>query len=224
MCTSSWLPNISCIGVCEFIHPRAPATPQNFVGGKINAGIYIFSPSVLDRIELKPMSVEREIFPAIAADNKLYAMVLRGYWMDLGQPQDFLKGQHLHLDGLRLRNPGLLATGPRFRGNVLVADDVTIGPNCVIGPDVSIGEGCTIGDGVRLSNCVIMRGTRINDFSHCRDCIIGWNSRVGSWCRLENNTIVGEDVDCRDEIHMNGAIVLPHKSLAESVLEPRIIM
>lgn len=65
---------------------------QEFVSDKINAGIYVLNPCVLNRIELRPTSIEREVFPAIAADGKLYANVLQGYWMDIGQPRDFLKG------------------------------------------------------------------------------------------------------------------------------------
>jgi len=34
---------------------------QEFVGDKINAGIYVCSSSVLNRIELKPTSIEREV-------------------------------------------------------------------------------------------------------------------------------------------------------------------
>ena len=48
--------------------------------------------SVIDRIELKPTSIEREIFPAMAADNELYVYTLDGYWMDIGQPKDYLIG------------------------------------------------------------------------------------------------------------------------------------
>jgi hypothetical protein len=40
-------------------HP--PCTPQTFVGDKINAGIYVLSTKVLDRISLKPTSIEREV-------------------------------------------------------------------------------------------------------------------------------------------------------------------
>jgi mannose-1-phosphate guanylyltransferase len=57
--------------------------PQEFVGDKINSGIYIFKPEILNRIELKPTSIEREIFPAMASDNQLHAFVLPGYWMDV---------------------------------------------------------------------------------------------------------------------------------------------
>ena len=66
--------------------------PKNFVGDAINAGIYCLNPSVLDRIENRPTSIEKETFPLIAADGKLYAQELEGYWMDVGQPKDYLTG------------------------------------------------------------------------------------------------------------------------------------
>ena len=65
---------------------------QTFVGDRINAGIYCLSPEVLDRIELRPTSIEKETFPLIARDQKLYAFTLPGYWMDVGQPKDYLTG------------------------------------------------------------------------------------------------------------------------------------
>lgn len=49
--------------------------PKTFVGDKINAGIYCLSPSVLARIEDRPTSIEKETFPLIAADGKLFAQV-----------------------------------------------------------------------------------------------------------------------------------------------------
>lgn len=69
--------------------------PQEFVSNKINAGIYILNPSVLNRIELRPMSIEKEVFPGMAAAGQLYAMELSGFWMDVGQPKDFLTGKKL---------------------------------------------------------------------------------------------------------------------------------
>lgn len=60
---------------------------------QINAGMYILNPSVLDRIQYNtPTSIEKEIFPAMAHDCSLYAFVLPGFWMDVGQPKDFLTG------------------------------------------------------------------------------------------------------------------------------------
>ncbi len=62
------------------------------MGDKINAGIYVLSPRVLDRIELRPTSIEKETFPLIARDAALFAFTLPGYWMDVGQPKDYLTG------------------------------------------------------------------------------------------------------------------------------------
>ena len=55
-------------------------------------------------------------------------------------------------------------------------------------------------------------------------CIIGWNSCVGQWARLENNAVLGEDVIVKEEIYVNGGRVLPHKAIGESIRDPQIIM
>ena len=77
--------------------------PKVFVGNKINAGIYLLNPETLNRIELRPTSIEKEIFPKIAAENKLFAMVLPGFWMDIGQPRDYVTGLVLYLGSLRTK-------------------------------------------------------------------------------------------------------------------------
>lgn len=46
--------------------------PQVFVSNKINAGLYLFNTSVIDRIPMKPTSIEREIFPKMAEEGALY--------------------------------------------------------------------------------------------------------------------------------------------------------
>ena len=65
------------------------------MGDKINAGIYCLNPSVLDRIDLRPTSIEKETFPLIVRDGGLFAFTLPGYWMDVGQPKDYLTGNPL---------------------------------------------------------------------------------------------------------------------------------
>lgn len=54
------------------------------MGDKINAGLYVFNTSVIDRIEMKPTSIERVVFPKMAAEQDLYALTLEGFWMDIG--------------------------------------------------------------------------------------------------------------------------------------------
>lgn len=198
--------------------------PKIFVGNKINAGIYLLNPSVLDRIELRPTSIEKEVFPKIAADKKLYAMVLPGFWMDIGQPKDYITGLRLYLDSLRKKSSEKLASGAYFIGNVLVDETATIGEGCLIGPDVAIGPGCVIEPGVRLSHCTVMRGVRIKKHACISNSIIGWHSSVGKWARIENMSILGEDVHIADEVYSNGGVVLPHKEIKSSIVKPEIVM
>ncbi|XP_024364271.1 mannose-1-phosphate guanylyltransferase 1 [Physcomitrium patens] len=198
--------------------------PQQFVGNKINAGIYLLSPRTLDRIELRPTSIEKEVFPKISAEKSLFAMVLPGFWMDIGQPRDYNTGLRLYLDSLRKKAPEKLASGSTFLGNVIVDESAKIGEGCLIGPDVSIGQGCTIEAGVRLSRCTIMRGVRVKKHACISGSIIGWHCTIGQWARIENMTVLGEDVRVSDEIFTNGGVVLPHKEIKASILKPEIVM
>lgn len=42
--------------------------------------------------------------------------------------------------------------------------------------------------------------------------------------RMENVSVLGEDVIVKDELYINGGRILPHKSISESVPDPQIIM
>ncbi|MCO5607779.1 hypothetical protein L7F22_061980 [Adiantum nelumboides] len=198
--------------------------PKTFVGNKINAGIYLLNPEVLDRIEMRPTSIEKEVFPKIAKERKLFAMVLPGFWMDVGQPRDYVTGLQLYLESLRKRAPEKLAKGVNIVGNVMIDKTASIGQGCLIGPDVSIGQSCVIEDGVRLSRCTIMRGARIKKHACISGGIIGWQSTVGQWARVDNMTVLGEDVHLSDEVYSNGGVVLPHKEIKYSILKPEIVM
>ncbi|KAK9104539.1 hypothetical protein Scep_021383 [Stephania cephalantha] len=180
--------------------------PKTFVGNKINAGIYLLNPSVLDRIELRPTSIEREVFPKIAADRKLYAMVLIGFWMDIGEPRDYITGMGLYLDALRNKGSSKLSSGSHIRGNVLIDESVVIERGCVFGPDVAIGPECIVEEGVTLSRCTVMRGARINKHACISNCIIGWNNKVGQGACIEDMIILDDDVYGYDKIACNGRV------------------
>ncbi|KAJ3175804.1 mannose-1-phosphate guanyltransferase [Irineochytrium annulatum] len=179
--------------------------PKEFVGDQINAGIYIFNTKILDRIPNKPTSIEKDVFPHMARDGQLHATPLEGFWADVGQPKDFLTGTGLYLNSLATKKSELLAPkSANIVGNVLVHESAVIGKDCKIGPDVVIGPGVVVGNGVRLTKTVIMRGSSVKD------------------ARLDNTTVLGEDVHVKDEIFINGGSVLPHKSVSANIMEPQI--
>jgi len=206
--------------------------PQVYVGNKINAGIYIFNPSILNRIEVKPTSIEKEVFPAMASEGQLYSFVLQGFWMDVGQPKDFLTGTGLYLNHLATAQPSELVNPEKHNyanvkivGRVLVDKTAKIGGGCVIGPNVTIGPNCLIEEGVRLKNTVILEGVSVGSNSWISQTIIGWKSTIGKWVRIQNISVLGQDVQVGDELFINGGRILPHKAISESVpVEGSIIM
>jgi mannose-1-phosphate guanylyltransferase len=194
--------------------------PVEFVGNRINAGIYIFNPSVIDRIELRPTSIEQETFPAMCKDGKLHSFDLEGFWMDVGQPKDFLTGTCLYLSSLTKKGSKQLAAHSEpfvYGGNVMIHPTAKVGKNCRIGPNVTIGPNVIIGDGVRLQRCVLLKNSKVKDHAWIKSTIVGWNSTVGRWARLENVTVLGDDVTIRDEIYINGGSILPHKEIKANI-------
>jgi len=201
--------------------------PREFVGDKINAGVYVLSPSILKRIKPVKTSIEREIFPAMAAENQLHAFVLPGFWMDVGQPKDYIAGTQVYLSYLQKSHPDmLLQPSPEYTVIQPVLSDPTakIGAGCVIGPNVCIGSGCIVGEGARLNNTTLLDGAIVKQHAWVHSSIIGWKSIVGRWVRMENTSVLGLGVVVSDELYLNGAKVLPFKDITTSVPQPEVIM
>lgn len=77
---------------------------------------------------------------------------------------------------------------------------------------------------MRIERSVLMKGARVQQNTYIADSLLGWGSVVGNWVRVENVTVLGEEVQLDDEIYVNGGLVLPHKRISSSVTEPKIIM
>jgi mannose-1-phosphate guanylyltransferase len=160
----------------------------------------------------------------MAGEGQLHAMELPGFWMDVGQPKDHLIGVGLYLNSISKKAPESLAHGEGFKGNVLVDPSAQVGEHCLIGPNVIIGPNVVIGDGVRLANTVLMQGVEVRSHAWVLNSIIGWRSTIGSWTRIEGTSVTGDDVHISDEVYLNGALVLPHKTVSSNVTEPKIIL
>ncbi|MEY2836936.1 MAG: hypothetical protein RLZ46_318 [Actinomycetota bacterium] len=113
---------------------------ENPVTNLINAGCYIFSPEVIDRIPLNTVvSVERETFPALVTEHRpIFGYHEQAYWLDVGTPAALFKGSR-----------------------DLVVGDFHVMADCVIAPDAkitggtSIGARCQIGAGATIDDCII---------------------------------------------------------------------
>lgn len=54
--------------------------------GLVNAGIYLLEPEIFKYIEPQMTSLEKEVFPILAANEKLCGYPFQGKWFDIGDP------------------------------------------------------------------------------------------------------------------------------------------
>ncbi|KAG5504327.1 hypothetical protein JKF63_04772 [Porcisia hertigi] len=214
---------------------RFAEKPKEFVGDQINAGIYIFNKSVLSRIPSRKTSIEREIFPAMAAEGQLYAFPLEGFWMDVGQPKDYIAGMTKFIPPLANHESETdqvhtqadeQQRGRRFTvvGVSLIHPSATIGDGAVIGPNAAIGPNCIIGESCCIHNSAILDNSRVGKGTMVSHSIVGWNNRIGNWCHVEDTSVLGDDVEVKDGVILVGTKVLPNKDVGEHHFLPEIIM
>ena len=136
---------------------------ENPVTKAINAGCYVFHPSVIQTIPAETVvSVEREIFPAlVAAGRPVYGYTEAAYWLDVGTPKALLDGS-AHFVGSDFQ----AAPGCTIDPSARLVGGTAIGKNCVIGADVFIdgaiiSDNCTIEAGARIHRSFVAAGTRV---------------------------------------------------------------
>lgn len=74
-----------------------------------------------------------------------------------------------------------------------------------------------------LTCCDVICG-QVANYARVADSIVGWGSSLGKWTRVEFKSVIGEDVHVRPEVFLNGSIVLPHKEIKESIMDPGTII
>ncbi len=140
----------------------------------VNAGTYIFEPSVLSRIASnEKVSVERHTFPSMVADGRLYAMATTDYWLDAGRPEQFRQANLDFLDGLRRET--VEGVGP----DVNVAADADV-RRSVVGPRGAIRTGA------RVVDSVVLKGVEIGVGAVVESCVLGAGVVVGRGAVLRN--------------------------------------
>lgn len=164
----------------RFVEKPAPGTaPSNL----INAGTYVFEPSVIARIAPgRKVSVEREIFPRIVADRRLWAMPTNDYWIDTGQPDLYLQANLDVINGSRSVDhraigvqPGAVLHHSVTVSGSVVSNRVDIGHNAMIVNSVLL-DGAVIGSGATVEHSVVMG--QIGRGATVKNCVVGADGRV----------------------------------------------
>ena len=195
--------------------PKHEEAPSNLA----NAGIYVFSTEIFDKIRETSASArgEWEITDAISQLSKekktvLAVKISEDGWIDIGRPWDLLEANRWALmkmdhkvrghveNGAHLIGPVSVAETARIRsgayveGPAFIDEESDIGPNCYIRPYTSIGKKVRIGNACEIKNSIIMDKVHIGHLSYVGDSILGEYCNLGAGTitanyRLDGGTI-----------------------------------
>jgi mannose-1-phosphate guanylyltransferase len=145
---------------------------DNPITNTINAGSYVFHPSVIETIAANTVvSVERDVFPAlVAAGNKIYGYIEDAYWLDIGTPRALLAGSK-HLVG----------------GDFKIDPTSTIATTAKLQDGSSVGAGCSIHEDVVISGSIICAAVVIEAGSEIRNSFVAPGSHIPKDSKIIDN-------------------------------------
>ncbi|GFY44904.1 mannose-1-phosphate guanyltransferase alpha-B [Trichonephila inaurata madagascariensis] len=247
--------------------------PSTFVSQIINCGVYLCSLGIFsylattfkqkqqdyyngDELSVDVLGsakdcirLEQDVLTRLADERKVYVFHSTRWWSQIKTAGSAIYANRHYLDLYNDTHPNWLARncsrGPFIIGNVFIHPTATVHPTAHLGPNVSIGKNVVIGAGVRIKESIILGNATIHDHTLVLHSIIGWNSTVGTWARVEgtpcdpnpnkpfakmenvplfnNNghlnpsiTVLGCNVQVPPEVIVLNSIVLPHKDLSQS--------
>jgi mannose-1-phosphate guanylyltransferase len=139
--------------VRRFVEKPAPGETDSNL---INAGTYVFEPSVLDRIPpFQRVSIERSVFPTLVEEGRLFGMSSDDYWLDAGSLEQYLQANIDLVRGVR----GAAVDGVHADA---VVDGEAIVVESVIGPRARVGAGARVTESVLLPDAVVESGAVVD--------------------------------------------------------------
>ena len=179
--------------------------PEEIDTDLINAGFYVLEPDVLELIPPdRAVSIEREVFPALAAEGSVYGAALPGYWLDVGTPESYLQA---HRDVLERLFPSEVgdALGPDF---TFVDPTAEVHPGARLVPPVYVGPGAVVEDGARLGSLAVLgAGSRLARAGVVESAVVGSHAVVGAGA-MGVGSIVGDDAELGPECALHNLAVV----------------
>lgn len=158
----------------------------------INAGTYVVRPALRERIPDGAVSLEREVFPALAAEGRLHGHREDADFLDVGNPAALVRanqqvvraggaealvlpGAQVHPDavltGGSVVHPGArVGAGARLDGAVVLPEAV-IGTGCLVARSV-IGLQAELGEDASVIDAALGTGVRIAPGAQVRDALL----------------------------------------------------
>ncbi|MFX1314566.1 MAG: sugar phosphate nucleotidyltransferase [Promethearchaeota archaeon] len=221
--------------ILEFLEKEDYKPPEGrYVPMPINAGVYILEPEIFSYIEVdKKVSIEREVFPLVAAKQKLFHYPISGVWKDIGNPSELLEGNILLMNdilkNLKEKRKNLIDESLKIEGKVTIIPPCAIGEgiiirnNCNIGPNVIIGDNVYIDKNTEIRDTLIYNETYISKNVKIQNAIISDNCYIQENVELKGNdnnlVILSSYVEVLENIKLispeNNSITICHHEIVK---------
>jgi NDP-sugar pyrophosphorylase family protein len=196
----------------------------------VNAGVYFFEPEIFNYIPTgKRCSLEREVFPKIAEERKLFGHEIKGLWIDVGEPADYILANQLWLkagtgatiDARKVR----VGKQSKIKEAVAMDEGVSVGEKSAIGPNVSLGKNTSIGKRVSVKDSIILPYTVILHDTTVEGAMIGESVTVGRGVKIGKGCLIGDGAIIKDGVRLaRGTRVCPFREVSKDVLKPQSVI
>jgi mannose-1-phosphate guanylyltransferase len=169
---------------------------ENPVTNTINAGCYVFKPSVIQSIEPdRVVSVEREVFPnLVASHGKVFGFIDDSYWLDIGTPQALLKGSRDLVAGLAdssALTAGLVeSAGKEF----LIMKGAEVDISALIDGGSCVSSGAVVGAGAQISGSIIESGARVGAGATIINSFIASGAVVANSVKISGSFVTNSEI------------------------------
>lgn len=168
--------------ITDFVE-KSPAPPSS----TINAGTYVVRRALLEVIpDGVRLSLEREVFPRVAAEMGLVAHLEEAYFLDVGSPAALVAANSDHVLG---RSPG----GRAVPGGRLVLPGAEVHPSALVDDGSVVHPGAVIGPGAHVSGSVVLAGARVGVGATVRDSVVGRRAELGEGSALSRSAIGSDE-------------------------------
>lgn len=185
------------------------------------------------------LRLEQDILSDLADSNRFFVHETKDFWRQIKTAGSAIPANALYLQkAFQSQSEELAAPSANILPPVFIHPTASVDPTAKLGPNVSIGPKVVIGAGVRVKESIVLEEAEIRHDACVLYSIIGWNSRVGAWARVEGSptpvathttsivkngvkvqsiTILGKECGVGDEVRVQNCICLPYKELKRDV-------
>ena len=206
----------------EFVEkPKLADAPSKL----INAGAYLLEPAAVQRIPLgRRVIIEREVFPALANEGKLFGYVHLGTWFDIGNIADFRKANFMVLEN---RAPSSVIVGEDARVAKsakltypgVIGDHTTVGDGANVGPRAIIGRNVRIAEKANVVETIVFDNAEVGSNSSIEGAVVGDSVRIGREVVIQKGSVISSHVTIHDNVRVTHDVYIhPHREINEDIL------